>query len=204
MTAGERREVILREAKKLFASRGYAATSLDDVAAAVGVTKPVVYDHFPSKRELYIAVMETLHDKLIREAATGLSATGTPTERFRAAVASYFRQVKRDPDIVELLYVQPRTQPELMREWQRLEAEAIAGLESLMRSLAPRLHPWQGRVAVHLLHHGLNATATAWPRTVSEEEMTDLVVRLLWHGFESMARPQGSTPEGSLRPKVRR
>jgi AcrR family transcriptional regulator len=193
MTAAERREVVLREAKRLFASRGYAATTLDDVAAAAGVTKPVVYDHFASKRELYIAVMETLRDGLMREAATALSATGTSAQRFRAAVANYFRQVKRDSDIVELLYVQPRTHVELMSEWQRLEAEAIAGLESLIRSLAPGLHPWQGRVAVHLLHHGLNATATAWPRTISEEEMTDLVVRLLWNGFESAARRRRST-----------
>jgi AcrR family transcriptional regulator len=187
MSAGERREVILREAKALFATRGYAATSLDDVAAAAGVTKPVIYDHFPSKRELYFALMQRMRDELLREAGAALAATATPAQRFHAAIASYFRQVERDPDVVQLLYVQPRTQPELMREWQRLEAEAIAALESLTRSLAPRLSPWQRHVAVHLLHHGLNATATAWPKGIPTKQMTDLVVNLLWSGLGSAA-----------------
>ena len=54
---GERREQILRAADDLFSERGYAAVSLGDVAAAVGVTKAALYHHFPSKAALYTAVM---------------------------------------------------------------------------------------------------------------------------------------------------
>lgn len=56
--AAERRAEVLRAAAGLFAERGYAGTRLDDVAAAAGVTKPIVYRHFDSKRALYLALLE--------------------------------------------------------------------------------------------------------------------------------------------------
>jgi AcrR family transcriptional regulator len=57
MPAGERRRLLLRAAGRLFAERGYAATRLDDVAAAAHVTKPIVYRHFASKKALYLALL---------------------------------------------------------------------------------------------------------------------------------------------------
>lgn len=62
MPATERRELIATEAGKLFGRHGYAATRLDDVAKAAGVTKPIVYRHFESKKELYIALLKR-HEK---------------------------------------------------------------------------------------------------------------------------------------------
>lgn len=186
MSAAERREVILQKAKDAFAARGYAATSLDDVAAAAGVTKPVVYDHFASKRELYFALMRRLRDQLVSGATQELSADAPPAKRFRAAIGNFFAQVRREPAIVELLFVQARTEPDLAREWLRLQNEAMASLRPLAKELAPQLEPWKLKVALHFLHHGLNATAAAWPRGVSTEEMTKLVVSLLWKGIESV------------------
>jgi AcrR family transcriptional regulator len=58
LSANERRDVILRVAGERFARDGYAATRLDDIAAAAGVTKPVVYRHFASKQALYLALLE--------------------------------------------------------------------------------------------------------------------------------------------------
>jgi AcrR family transcriptional regulator len=186
MSAGERREIILQKAKEAFAARGYASTSLDDVAAAAGVTKPVVYDHFTSKRELYFALMRQLRDQLVSGATHELAADAPPAERFKAAIGSFFEQVKREPAIVELLFVQARTEPDLAQEWLRLQNEAMATLEPLARALAPKLEPWKLKVALHFLHHGLNATAAAWPRGASKDEMTKLVVSLLWNGVESV------------------
>ncbi|MGZ4104937.1 MAG: TetR/AcrR family transcriptional regulator, partial [Actinomycetota bacterium] len=58
LPAGERREQILGVARRLLAERGYDALSMDEVAAAVGVTKPVLYRHFSGKRDLYDAVLD--------------------------------------------------------------------------------------------------------------------------------------------------
>jgi AcrR family transcriptional regulator len=186
MKAADRRTVILREAKRLFVRDGYSGTSLDAVAAASGVTKPVVYDHFPSKRALYYALMRELRDGLIESATHSLAGKTSAAERFRAAIDNFFRQVRKDPAIVELLFVQSRTEPDLAGEWERLQAEALAALRPLARALAPTLPPWKLNVALHLVHHGLNATATAWPRKASVEEMSALVYSLLWKGLETV------------------
>jgi AcrR family transcriptional regulator len=60
----ERREVVMNAAGRLFGERGYAHTSLDEIAAAAGVTKPVLYRHFDSKTNLYLALLERHRDDL--------------------------------------------------------------------------------------------------------------------------------------------
>jgi AcrR family transcriptional regulator len=186
MRAEDRRGLILEQARKLFTERGYARTSLDDVAAAAGITKPVVYDHFPSKRELYFELMRQLRDELVTSASQSLAEDAAPEERFRAAIENFFRQVRRDPAFVQILFVQSRTEPDLADEWERLQDEALAALRPLARALAPTLSPWKINVALHLVHHGLNATATAWPRKASASEMSELVYTLLWKGLETV------------------
>jgi AcrR family transcriptional regulator len=64
LPAVERRELILRTARPLFAASGYAATRLDDVAAAAGVTKPILYRHFDSKKALYMALLQRHEDDM--------------------------------------------------------------------------------------------------------------------------------------------
>lgn len=187
LSAEARREVLLTAAKTLFAERGYGTTSIEEIAAAAGVTKPVVYDHFASKRELYFGVMQRLRDELLEDAASALGANLPPKQRLRVAIERFFLQVKRDPAIVELLFTQPRHEPELAQEWERLQAEALGQLKPLVRAIAPKLLPWQLNVAVTLLHHGLNATAQSWPRSASSQEMADLLYGLFWRGLEHYA-----------------
>ena len=74
ISAPERREVIFRSAGRLFAERGYGGTRLDDVAAAAGVTKPMVYRHFASKKALYMALLE----KHEADLPSFLEGTGEP------------------------------------------------------------------------------------------------------------------------------
>lgn len=186
MNAPARRDLILGAAKRLFARRGYASTSLDQVAAAAGVTKPVVYDHFRSKQQLYFALMRALRDELVASATRSLAAQRGAPQAFRAAIANFFLQVERDPALVAILFVQARTEPELAAEWQRLQDEAMDALRPLAHALAPQLKSWQLEVALHFVHHGLNATAAAWPRQASSEQMTELVYSLLWRGLASV------------------
>jgi AcrR family transcriptional regulator len=66
LPAAERRELILESAGRLFGDRGYAHTNLDEIAAAAGVTKPILYRHFDSKKALYLALLERHRDDLPR------------------------------------------------------------------------------------------------------------------------------------------
>ena len=73
LTAGERRATILAAAVRAFAAEGYDDTSMDRIAALAKVSKPVLYDHFPSKQALFLTVLQGARDGLI---AKGQAITG--------------------------------------------------------------------------------------------------------------------------------
>jgi AcrR family transcriptional regulator len=66
LPAAERRAIVMEEAGRLFGERGYAGTTLDEIAAAAHVTKPVLYRHFASKKSLYMTLLERHRDDLPR------------------------------------------------------------------------------------------------------------------------------------------
>jgi AcrR family transcriptional regulator len=96
----ERRASILKGAAEAFARSGFAPTSMDDVAAACGVTKLIVYRHFETKEELYRSILQSVFDRLGRELATGLSQglTRNLGARVQLTVA------RDDPDGYTLLW----------------------------------------------------------------------------------------------------
>ena len=104
LPAEQRRRQLLDVACGVFATHGFHATSMDDIAAAAGVTKPVLYQHFPSKRALYLELLEDVgHDLLSRLAeATGAATTGR--ERVEAGFAAYFRFVTGNEAAFRVLF----------------------------------------------------------------------------------------------------
>ena len=80
LPVAERRALIVEAAGRLFGERGYDRTRLDELAAAAGVTKPILYRHFGSKQALYLALLERHRDDLGRFAAL-VPETGTPDTR---------------------------------------------------------------------------------------------------------------------------
>jgi AcrR family transcriptional regulator len=96
----ERQEGILRGAAEAFARSGYAATSMEDVAAASGITKLIVYRHFDSKEELYRAVLERVSDRLADEFLTRMSRA----DRRGIGARSMLVVAREDPDGFSLLF----------------------------------------------------------------------------------------------------
>src|SRR5215216_319872 len=94
---GERRDVIVEAASRLFAIRGYANTSVADVAARAGVTKPIVYRHFGSKKDLHLALLSLHRDELLGTLAAAMQAPGTLAERVPRAVDAWFTYVEDHP-----------------------------------------------------------------------------------------------------------
>jgi AcrR family transcriptional regulator len=89
MRAPERRKQLLDVARKVFGRRGYHTVTMDAVAKEAGVTKPILYDHFPSKRELYLALLEAdLGD--LRERLSEALSSPSNRERIRASFQAYF------------------------------------------------------------------------------------------------------------------
>jgi len=96
LTGAERRLQLMSVARKVFAARGYEATSIEEVAQQAGVSKPIVYEHFGAKEGLHAAVVDREMDRLVARVTEGLSA-GTPRERFEAAVLSFLTYAKEEP-----------------------------------------------------------------------------------------------------------
>jgi AcrR family transcriptional regulator len=103
MRAPERRAQLLHVARKVFGGHGFHTVTMDTVAREAGVTKPILYDHFPSKRELYLALLEADLALLRERLDAALSAPTGNRERIRASFQAYFDFVDEHAEGFRLL-----------------------------------------------------------------------------------------------------
>ena len=144
LTAEQRRHQLFAVALELFAQRGYRATTMDDIAEAAGVTKPLVYQHFDSKRALYLELMDVVSGKVIEAITSATAQADGPRQQVELGFAAYFEMVVGNEDAFRLLYGRDAPDdPELGDALRRVEdaiAEAIdplidAGLDDDHRRL---------------------------------------------------------------------
>src|SRR6202046_4465692 len=93
LTAGQRRRQLVSVALELFARRGYRAPTMDDIAEAAGVTKPLVYQHFSSKRALYLELVNSIAEELLVAVRTRVERDRGPRQQVEMGFAAYFRLV---------------------------------------------------------------------------------------------------------------
>jgi len=132
LPAAERRRQLLDVSVVLFAEKGFDGTSMSDLAEAAGVTKPVLYQHFRSKRALYAELLEEVSHLLLEEVEKAVAAADGPHEQVRAGFSAYFRFVVESRSAFKLLFLGgSRHDRELTAAVDRLEvamAETIAPL----------------------------------------------------------------------------
>jgi AcrR family transcriptional regulator len=104
LSRSARRAQLLVAARDVFAAQGYHAAAMDDIAERAGVSKPVLYQHFPGKLELYQALLTTYADELVAQVEAALSATAENEERVEAAVAAYFDFVAGEGKAYRLIF----------------------------------------------------------------------------------------------------
>jgi len=90
MRAPERRAQILDVARRVFGSSGFHQASMEDIAREAGVTKPILYDHFPSKKDLYLALIDSDLDSLHGRVRAALAGSSGNRKRIRASFQAYF------------------------------------------------------------------------------------------------------------------
>src|SRR5664279_3547515 len=88
-----RRKQLLAAAQEVFVANGYHAAAMDDIAERAGVSKPVLYQHFPGKLELYLALMDTQAEALSRAVVDALAGTDDNQQRVTASIGAYFEFV---------------------------------------------------------------------------------------------------------------
>jgi AcrR family transcriptional regulator len=142
----ERQASILRGAAKAFAHTGYAATSMEDVAAASGITKLIVYRHFESKEELYRAVLEEVSVRLAEEFLRGFSQA----ERRGFTVRAVLTVARENPDGFRLLWVHAVRERQFAEYANEHHERAVdAALALIGDSISDRTFKrWAARTAV--------------------------------------------------------
>ena len=116
-------------ALRLFAERGFNATTMDDIAEAAGVTKPLLYQHFISKRALYLELLDSVADTMLEAIGKALAAAEGPRQQVEGGFAAYFQLVVSHAEAFRLLFGSDvPNDPELSRAVRHVEqsiAEAV-------------------------------------------------------------------------------
>src|SRR5436190_14693315 len=102
--AEARRALLFHAALREFSSHGYEGASLGRIAADAGVTRTVLYDHFPSKRALFVALLESKRRELLSHLHAALSTESSGGERIRAVFDAFLAFAEREPQTWRLLY----------------------------------------------------------------------------------------------------
>ena len=203
-----RRQRILDAAVEAFAARGYEAASMSEIAASAGITKPVLYDHFASKRRLFVELMETIRDELVGRGARAMG-TDLPLEaRFRAAVTAFFTYVEAHPAAARVLLVTPRGDPELVDAARRVQDGATAALATLLvveRELLVGQPDRERRIEMftELVKQGLHGLAEWWAEhpDVPAASLVETVMDVVWVGLRAHLGPAGVSRRSSVRPR---
>lgn len=194
--AEERRIRILDAAVEVFSDLGYDAAKVGDIAKHAGVVPSVLYDHFGSKRELFIAVREQ-HSERLRERSLRRVEGATPEDLVRASVTTYFEFVEEDPFLFRFMHRDPPADPEIAAVCQDLVDRGTEGIADLIRFGAPESKTVKGIsvddgawILACATQAACGGVAAWWyeNRDVPRERVVELVFMLLWQGFDGMLK----------------
>ena len=201
LPASERRELILGAALRTFAANGYDGAAMDEIAAAAGVTKAVVYDHVASKRELYTQLLYAIRDEIEQTVEEALRAPGTDgEERVHAAVVAIYRYVEEQPEASRLLVLelQGANVSPVGRELEERIADGLArtlgGGAGLFGGHSDRAR--QLAILAELLKSAVLGLVSWWYRhpEVPCGDLVDRTVAVIW---PAIARALGDVPAGA-------
>ena len=121
----ERREQLLGVAKKIFAERGFQSTTMDDIAKEAGFTKPILYQFFQSKTELYKEIVEDIATSMIHSLSKAVNSAEAPRAKIEVAFRVYFDMVVSDTDAFRILFIHAHD-GETAGELRKLETGLIS------------------------------------------------------------------------------
>jgi len=192
----ERRNQLLGAAQEVFVAQGYHAAAMDDIAERAGVSKPVLYQHFPGKLELYLALLDKHCDALIEAVREALAATDDNKQRVRATTEAYFSYIANDTGAFRLVFESDLTNEEAVRERVERVTHTTASLVS--RAIAEDTDlPEDEAMLLAVGVCGLcQVTARFWlsqGREIPQEEAVRLVSSLFWRGLKGFPMHGGDS-----------
>ena len=188
---GARRLQLLRAAQDVFVAQGFHAAAMDDIADRAGVSKPVLYQHFPGKRELYLALLEQQVDELTERVRQAMAGTDDNRTRVDGAVGAYFDFIDAEGEAFRLVFESD------LRNDADVRRLADRGARSCIEAIAEVIAVETGADPERALllsagMTGLAETSARWwlasKGTVSRDEAVALLSSLAWRGMSGFPR----------------
>ncbi|MDP3971865.1 MAG: TetR/AcrR family transcriptional regulator [Candidatus Nanopelagicales bacterium] len=182
-----RRAQLLTAAQEIFVSQGFHAAAMDDIADHAGVSKPVLYQHFPSKLDLYLALLDAGASELVAKIRAALESTRDNRVRVQAAVSVYFDFIDDSRESFRLLFESDLVnEPAVRYRVQRADDECADLLAKVIAEDTGLGFPEAILLAFGLI--GMAQTAARhWLRagngTITRPQAADLISGLGWRGI---------------------
>ncbi|MEI7631066.1 MAG: TetR/AcrR family transcriptional regulator [Actinomycetes bacterium] len=193
----ERRTQVLSSALEVFVDAGYHATGMDDIAERAGVSKPVLYQHFTSKLDLYLALLDAGIDELHASYAAGLRSTSDNKVRVQRTVQAYFEFVEDPQGAYRLVFESDLINEPAVRE--RVDQADLAVAQAIAHIITEDtgLSPQQALLLGSGMLGMSQVAARRWLRhartDISREEAAELIASLGWRGISGF--PLSHPPE---------
>ncbi|MBO0841145.1 MAG: TetR/AcrR family transcriptional regulator, partial [Sciscionella sp.] len=181
-----RRAQLLAAAQDVFVSNGYHAAAMDDIAERAGVSKPVLYQHFPGKLELYMALLDTQVTELVTRVRDAMQSTTDNKLRVRAAVRAYFDFVDGESQAFRMVFESDlRGEPEVRNAIERATSACVDAIGATITTDTALDDDHARLLAVGLV--GMSqVTARYWldtERTIAKEQAVELISAVAWRGI---------------------
>lgn len=187
----ERRAQLLAAALEVFTAAGYHSAAMDEIADRAGVSKPVLYQHFPSKLDLYLAVLDIHIDSLVFQIQKAIASTPDNANRVRATVDAYFNFIDSEGEAFRLLFESDmNVEPAVHERLNRMTYDCAAAVSAVIS-----LDTGLPQEAAMLLGVGLigstQVTARHWlarDSKLTRQQAADLVTNVIWRGISGFPR----------------
>ncbi len=181
-----RRAQLLEVALEVFVEQGYHAASMDEIAERAGVSKPVLYQHFPGKLELYLALLQTSCDTVIAGVKDALASTTDNRRRVQATIELWYDYVADQGAAFRLVFESDLTNVPAVREHvDRVVNESASAIAEVIHEDTGLPGPASQLLAVSLVgmgHVGARNWLSADSR-LSRTEAVELAAGLAWRGI---------------------
>jgi AcrR family transcriptional regulator len=186
-----RRKQLLAAAQEVFVAQGYHAAAMDDIAERAGVSKPVLYQHFPGKLDLYLALLDTHAEALVTKVREAMASTTDNKVRVQAAMQAYYDFVDGEGEAYRLVFESDLRNEGAVRERvDRVNAECMAAVADTITA-----DTGLDRAAAELLAMGLvgaaEVSARYWlanDRAIPKQAAVQLLAGLNWRGISGFPR----------------
>ena len=191
----ERRSQLLSAALEVFTVAGYHSAAMDEIADRASVSKPVLYHHFPSKLDLYLAVLDVHIDSLVFELQKAISSTPDNGNRVKSTVDAYFNFIESEGEAFRLLFESDMSvEPQVRERLNRMTYDCAAAVSAVIA-----IETGLPQEASMLLGVGIigttQTTARHWldrDSKLTRAQAKDLVTNIIWRGISGFPLNEGS------------